>query len=50
MKYRDLITLFLGLAALLSLAYAIGVDHGVWYLPIIMFIILGFTVYKLWIE
>jgi hypothetical protein len=50
MKYRDLITLFLGLAALLSLGYALGVDHSVWYLPVILFVLLGVTVYKMWIQ
>ncbi len=50
MKYRDLITIFLIILFFLTLAYAIGVDMDMWYLPIISFVLLVFFVYKLWIE
>jgi len=50
MKYRDLITVFLLIVFVLALAYTVGVDTSVWYLPVISFIVLVFFVYKLWIE
>ena len=50
MKYRDLITIFAGVLFFLSLAYTIGVDFSVWYLPIITFLFLGIVIYKLWIT
>ena len=50
MKYRDLITVFLTLIFILSLAYALGVDKSLWFVPAILFVVLIFMVYKLWIE
>jgi len=50
MKYRDIITLFVSLAFILSLAYTIGVDLSLWFIPIILFVLLVIIVYKLWIE
>jgi len=49
MKYRDIITLFVAIFFILSLAY-LGVDTSVWFIPVILFILLIVIVYKLWIE
>jgi len=50
MKYRDLITIFVGIILILSLGYALGVDNSVWYLPVILFVLFVVVLYKLWIE
>ena len=50
MKYRDIITLFEFIIFILSLAYALGVDNSICYIPVILFVILIYTVYKLYIE
>jgi len=50
MKYRDLITIFVGVILILSLGYTIGVDNSVWYLPVILFALFVVIIYKLWIE
>jgi len=50
MKYRDFIILFLSILFILSLVYTIGVDIVIWPVPIVLFVILGFFVYKLYIE
>jgi len=49
MKYRDIITLFTGLAFILSIAYTLGVDHGVWYISIILLLLLILIIWKLWL-
>ena len=49
MKYRDVITFFIALAVLLTFGYTIGVDNNIWYIPLLLFIILIFMIYKLWI-
>ena len=50
MKYRDLITVFLFLLFFLSLAYTLGVNNNLWFLPVILFVVSIFIFYKLWIE
>jgi len=50
MKYRDLITIFIAIIFILSLAYVIAVDTSLWYVSIIVFIIFIYFSYKLWIE
>lgn len=50
MKYRDVITFFVALGFILSLAYYFGVDSSIWYIPVILFVFLVIIVYKLWIE
>jgi len=50
MKYRDLITIFLFLVFILSLAFALGVDTFYWFIPVILFVVLVFSYYKLYIE
>lgn len=50
MKYRDLILLFVGIIFFLTLAYTLGVDQSLWYVPVLVFIALIVVVYKLWIE
>jgi len=50
MKYRDIITLFLTILLILSIAYVFGVDQSLWYVPVVIFIIFVFFIYKLWIE
>jgi len=50
MKYRDLVTIFLIIIFILILAYTIGVDKSLWFIPLILFFILLFIFYKLWIE
>ena len=49
MKYRDVITLFVSIFFILSLAYSLGVDNSVWFLPVILFVTLAIVVYKLWL-
>ncbi|MFH1101938.1 MAG: hypothetical protein V1726_07895 [Methanobacteriota archaeon] len=51
MKYRDVITLFVGLVFLLSLAYAIGVVHPLWFwvVPLVFFLLLVVVIIKLWL-
>jgi len=49
MKYRDIITLFVSIFFILSLAYSIGVDNSVSILNIILFVTLAIVVYKLWL-
>jgi len=50
MKYRDAIAFFMSLAFILSLAYTLGVNSSYWFIPVILFVLLVFMVYKLWIE
>jgi len=50
MKYRDVILFFVSIFFLLSLAYAIGVDQRLWFLPTILFVIVIIVVYTLWIK
>ena len=50
MKYRDILTSFLFVLFLLTLGFALGVNPSIWYVPIIVFVILIYFVYKLWIE
>lgn len=50
MKYRDVLTVFLSLIFILSLAYVIGVENRYWFVSVILFVVLLFFVYKLWIE
>ncbi len=49
MKYRDLITLFVSIFFILSLAYGIGVDNSVWFLPVILLATLAIVIYELWL-
>jgi len=50
MKYRDVISFFLFIFLILTFVYTIGVDKSVWFAPLILFIILIITTYKLYIE
>jgi len=50
MKYRDLLTIFLTIIFILTLAYIIGVDKSLWFIPVILFFVLFLIFYKLWIE
>ncbi len=50
MKYRDLITLFVSLSFVLALAYVLGVDRSLWFVPIIFLVVLVLVVWKLWLE
>jgi hypothetical protein len=52
MKYRDLLTAFLLVGFLLSLAYAFGVSQTVWFwiVPILFFVALLWAVYYLWLT
>jgi hypothetical protein len=50
MKYRDVLILFFALLFILSLAYTIGVDKSIWFIPVILFISIILIFYKLWIE
>jgi len=52
MKYRDIITTLAIVAFLCSLGYAAMVATSLWFwgLPILLFIVLIFLIYKLWIE
>lgn len=50
MKYRDLITIFLFIIFILSLAFALGVNKALWFIPIVLFVVLVFSYYKLYIE
>lgn len=50
MKYRDLIIIFLFIVFILSLAFALGVNTSIWYVPIILFAVLIYSYYKLYIE
>ena len=49
MKYRDIITLFVSILFILSLAYSIGVDNSVWFLPVLLFVTLVIVIYELWL-
>jgi len=49
MKYRDIITFFVSIFFILSLAYSLGVDNSVWFLPVILFVTLAVVIYKLWL-
>jgi len=49
MKYRDIITLFVSIFFILSIAYSIGVDNSVWFLPVILFVTMAVVIYKLWL-
>jgi len=50
MKYRDLLTIFLTINFILTLAYIIEVDKSLWFIIVIFFILLVIIFYKLWIE
>jgi len=50
MKYRDLILLFVSIVFILTLAYALGVNNNLWFIPAAIFILLILTVYGLWIK
>jgi integral membrane sensor domain MASE1 len=50
MKYRDLITIFIAIIFILSLAYVIAVDSSLWYVSVIVFVIFIYFSYKLWFE
>jgi len=50
MKYRDVITFFIGLPLLLTFVYTVGVDKNIWFVPLTLFIVFIIVVYKLWIE
>ena len=50
MKYRDLVTVFLTAIFFMSLAYVAGVNPSVWFVPVILFVVWIFFIYKLWIE
>jgi integral membrane sensor domain MASE1 len=50
MKYRDLITFFIAIIFILSLAYVIAVNPSLWFVSVIVFIIFLYISYKLWIE
>ncbi|MEM0493211.1 MAG: hypothetical protein QXS02_04590 [Candidatus Thermoplasmatota archaeon] len=49
MKYRDIITLFAGLGLILSVAYTLGVDNSVWYVPVVLSLLMILIVWKLWL-
>lgn len=51
MKYRDVITLFVGIAFVLSLAYSIGVAKSVWFwiVPILLLVTIILVIWKLWL-
>ena len=50
MKYRDLITIFVGIGFILSLGYAIGAAESIWFwsLPAVLSAALVIIYYKLW--
>jgi hypothetical protein len=48
MKYRDLITVFVGIGFFLSLGYWAGVNKTFWFLPIILGGLLVVIYAKLW--
>ena len=50
MKYRDVLTFFLALIFILSLAYTLGVNLSLWFIPLNLFVLLVIIIYKLWIE
>ena len=50
MKYRDIIALFMAPAFILTLAYVIGVNTSLWFIPTILLLLLIIIIYKLWIE
>jgi hypothetical protein len=52
MKYRDVITVFLVLGLLLSLAFTLGVASSVWFwvVPIAFFVGVVWDVYYLWLT
>ena len=50
MKYRDIITLFVALAFVLTLAYAVGVNMSLWFVPLIFFVLFVVVIYTLWIK
>lgn len=50
MKYRDVITVFLGILFFLSLAFTLGVEKLFWPITVILFAVFVIVVYKLWIE
>jgi len=50
MKYKDVLMLFTFIAFILSLAYSLGVDMNIIFIPIILFVIILIIYYKLWIE
>jgi hypothetical protein len=51
MKYRDIITLFVEIVFVLSLAYSIGVAKSVWFwiVPISLLVAIVFVIWKLWL-
>jgi len=50
MKYRDLITLFMVIVLILSIAYVIAVNSSLWFVLFIILGIFSYLTYKLWIE
>jgi hypothetical protein len=51
MKYRDVITLFVAIGFVLSLAYSIGVANSVWFwiVPILLLVTIILVIWKLWL-
>jgi len=51
MKYRDIISLFVGIGFVLSLAYSIGVAKSVWFwiVPILLLVTIILVIWKLWL-
>jgi hypothetical protein len=51
MKYRDVISLFVGIGFVLSLAYSIGVAKSVWFwiVPILLLVTIILVIWKLWL-
>jgi len=49
MKYRDLLTVFLSIIFILIIAFTVGVNQDIWYVPILYFFVFIYFIYKLWI-
>jgi hypothetical protein len=50
MKYRDVITIFMIIILILSIAYVIAVNSSLWFVSLVLFGFTSFITYKLWIE
>jgi hypothetical protein len=50
MKYKDVVTFLVSLIFVLSLAYSLGVNSSIWYVPAALFVLWIIIIYKLWIE
>jgi hypothetical protein len=50
MKYRDIVTVIIGIFSFLSLAYTLGVEPSTWPLTFILFIVFILVIYVLWLK